>query len=283
MGSRSGGETERFAVVPGRSGSHNSDDGGSAPVPTVIAIILTYAGLLTCLLGVVSLLKPLRWVGISTRRRGAGLFAAGVALFVVGTNLPTSETRIDAPRTQLDRFAPTYQFNEVHTLQVNASPEQVFQAIKEVHASEIRLFRTLTWIRRLGGDIPEGVLNPGDEEPLLAIVTRTGFLLLAEEPGREIVIGTAVVVPPGWHPKGEPTPEDYRTLNAPGFALGTMNFLVEGDAAGQTRVTTETRVYATDAATRRRFARYWRVIYPGSALIRRMWLRAVRLRAEASP
>ena len=29
-----------------------------------------------------------------------------------------------------------------------------------------------------------------------------------------------------------------------------------------------------------RFALYWRVIYPGSALIRRMWLRALRLRAE---
>ena len=43
------------------------------------------------------------------------------------------------------------------------------------------------------------------------------------------------------------------------------------------------RVHATDASARRRFAAYWRVIYPGSALIRRMWLRAIRVRAEASP
>src|SRR5262249_31840040 len=43
---------------------------------------------------------------------------------------------------------------------------------------------------------------------------------------------------------------------------------------------TEPRVYATDSATRRAFARYWRVIYLGSSLIRRMWLRAVRKRAE---
>ncbi len=40
---------------------------------------------------------------------------------------------------------------------------------------------------------------------------------------------------------------------------------------------------ATDAQARRRFACYWRVIYPGSALIRRMWLRAVKKRAEESP
>jgi hypothetical protein len=42
-------------------------------------------------------------------------------------------------------------------------------------------------------------------------------------------------------------------------------------------------VHATDDSARRKFARYWRVIYPGSALIRRMWLRAIKLRAERTP
>jgi len=35
------------------------------------------------------------------------------------------------------------------------------------------------------------------------------------------------------------------------------------------------------AQATRTFAAYWRMIYPGSALIRVMWLRAIRLRAEA--
>jgi hypothetical protein len=249
----------------------------------VFAIFITYAGLVACFLGFVSLIKPLGWLGIPTRRRGVYVVGAGVVVFLIGISLPASETRIDAPRTQLDRFAPVYQFHEFHSLEVNATPEQVYQAIKEVRASEIRLFRTLTWIRRGGRDLPEGVLNPGDEEPLFTIVTRTGFLLLAEEPDRETVVGTLVAAPPGWQPKAEPTPEDYRTVNAPGFALATMNFLVERDAAGKTRVFTETRVFATDAATRRKFARYWRVIYPGSSLIRAMLLRAIRSRAESSP
>jgi hypothetical protein len=48
-------------------------------------------------------------------------------------------------------------------------------------------------------------------------------------------------------------------------------------------LTTETRVFATDAPTRRKFAAYWRVIYPGSALIRMMWLRAIKQRAEKTP
>ncbi len=62
-----------------------------------------------------------------------------------------------------------------------------------------------------------------------------------------------------------------------------MNFLIEDAGLGACTVTTETRVYATDASTSRRFAGYWRVIYPGSALIRRMWLRAIKHRAESPP
>jgi len=38
-------------------------------------------------------------------------------------------------------------------------------------------------------------------------------------------------------------------------------------------------IAGTDAA-RRSFAVYWRIIHPGSDIIRRMWLRAVKLRAE---
>jgi len=37
--------------------------------------------------------------------------------------------------------------------------------------------------------------------------------------------------------------------------------------------------FSPTAPRRRRFAAYWRLIYPGSALIRRSWLRAIRQRA----
>ena len=60
-----------------------------------------------------------------------------------------------------------------------------------------------------------------------------------------------------------------------------MNFLVSPDGPHASIVSTETRVHANDARSRRLFARYWRVIYPGSALIRRMWLRAIERRATA--
>ena len=45
-------------------------------------------------------------------------------------------------------------------------------------------------------------------------------------------------------------------------------------APGGTLLSTETRVAATDDPARRAFKRYWRVVGPFSALIRRRWLRA---------
>src|SRR5207302_1037170 len=192
------------------------------------------------------------------------------------------EVRVNAARNHLDEFVPVYQFHEFHAIQVTASRQQVAQAIKAVTADEIFLFRTLIWIRRLGRKGPENILNPPGNTPLLDVATRTTFILLAEEPDREMVFGTLVGAPRGWRPKGRATPEAFKSLHEPGFALAAMNFVIEETKPGLCTVTTETRVYATDSAARRRFAAYWRTIYPGSALIRRMWLRAIKRRAEST-
>ena len=58
-----------------------------------------------------------------------------------------------------------------------------------------------------------------------------------------------------------------------------MDFHVQPTPGG-CLLSTETRIKATDGDARRSFGRYWRIIHPGSALIRRVWLRAVRRRAE---
>jgi hypothetical protein len=241
-----------------------------------------YAGLFLLLLGGVSLIIPLRFIGIHTRPRGALLAGVGLLLCGVGFALPSPEVRDAAQKTLLDGFAPVYEFSEAHSIRLTAPREKVYHAIKSVTADEIVLFRTLTWLRRLGRPGPESILNAPEHLPILEVATRTGFLLLAEVQDREIVIGSAVAVPPGWSSKQLLTVEGFKAVREPGFALAAMNFRVEDAGAGACLVTTETRVHATDASTRRRFSRYWRVIYPGSWLIRWTWLRAVRTRAESA-
>jgi hypothetical protein len=249
----------------------------------MLAVVLVYVGILIALAGFISLVKPVRIFGMRTRRRAGLVLAMGLLVLFAGTVFPARLTRVTAAQTHLDEFVPLYQFHEVHSVPVAASRERVYQAIKSVTAKEILFFRTLTWVRRLGRPGPEGILNTPEQQPLLEVATRTSFLLLAEEPNREIVVGTLVLAPPGWQPRSQPTPEDFKAVQAPGFALAAMNFRVEEIGPNACQVTTETRVFATDASAGRTFARYWRVIYPGSALIRRMWLRAIQQRAEAAP
>jgi hypothetical protein len=58
------------------------------------------------------------------------------------------------------------------------------------------------------------------------------------------------------------------------------NFRIEDIGGGRTRVVTETRVVANDDAAHRKMARYWALIYPGSGMIRRSLLAAIRDHAE---
>jgi hypothetical protein len=56
----------------------------------------------------------------------------------------------------------------------------------------------------------------------------------------------------------------------PGTVRMAANFLSDGE-----RLWTETRVEAVDDAARRAFLRYWRVVGPFSAVIRRRWLKQI--------
>ena len=247
----------------------------------MLASVFIYVGLLLFVLGGICFAKPLRFLGVGNRKRAAIMLGVGIVVAGVGFALPAKEVRLEAARTRLDEFVPVYQFDEIHSIRVHAPRQKVYQAIKSVTADEIFLFRTLTWIRRFGRSGPESILNAPEKMPLLDVATQTTFLLLAEERGTEIVIGTVVLAPSGFRRAEFPTPEDLKKLQAPGFAVAAMNFLVEEAGPDACVVTTETRVYATDASARGKFSRYWRVIYPGSSLIRYSWLRAVRRRAES--
>lgn len=243
----------------------------------MLGSIVVYSGLVIAFVGLVLVLKPIPRLRVRTRGRAAAIIIAGGMIAVVGLALPAPESRVARPQTRLDEFMPAWQFRERHTMRIAASPARVFDAIHRVKADEILLFRTLTWIRRGGRRVPQSILNAGTDQSLIDLATHTTFVRLADDSLRELVVGTVVVAPAG--ARGVLRPETFLNRLPPGFALATMNFHVEPDGPNASHVSTETRVFANSPAARRRFAVYWRVIYPGSALIRRMWLRAIARRA----
>ena len=207
-----------------------------------------------------------------TRRGGVIAALCGALMMSVALALPAREQHATARTAMLDEWMPVWQFDEHHEIHIDAPPERVYDAIHKVRASEIKLFKTLVDIRRGFRKGPESILNPSNEKPLLDIATSTTFQWLTDVAPREMVVGTCVSPHKGRI--------DFRHP-PPGVALAAMNFVVTPDGNGGSNVSTETRVYANDAKSLRAFKIYWRIIHPGSDIIRRMWLRAVKERAES--
>jgi len=241
-----------------------------------------YCFVAAALAGAASIVRPLRRLGIRSRAMALAVLVAGAAGASHVLDRPALANYVTAPSTRLDEFAPIYQFSERESIPVRASAERVYEAISAVTAAEVPLYRELAWIRRGGVSGPESVLNPSDHDPLVDVATRTTFLRLAAEPGRELVLGTVVVAPRGVRLAAAPTPEAFKALVQPGFAKAVMSFVIDPQGPGWCSLSAETRVRATDPASRDAFSRYWTVITPGSRLMHLMWLRAIKVRAEAT-
>ena len=182
----------------------------------------------------------------------------------------------------LDEFLPDYDVNEVHSTRVAASPDAVMAAVRSLTAREVPLLVALMAVRGL----PARLMGRRRRRPSGTIVEgflRGGFVALADRP-HELVVGA---VGRFWLASAEVrrvSAAEFAAFNEPGYAIAAFNMHAEPAPGGGTLLTTETRIQATDDGARRSFRRYWRVIYPGSAAIRRAWLRAIRKRAErASP
>jgi hypothetical protein len=186
------------------------------------------------------------------------------------------------PSSALDRFLPSYRHNEVHETLIAASPEAVLRAVDAVTAREIPGARVLLGIRSLPAVLLRRPRRGRDaDRPILEVAVTGGFIVL-ERSAEEVVLG---VIGRFWRLATRDIvdlakPEDFVAFTGEGYARAAINFLVAQEN-GKTRLRTETRIQPLGAEAARRFGLYWLLVHPGSALLRRAWLRAVRRRAEA--
>ena len=182
----------------------------------------------------------------------------------------------------LDDLMPDSEFNEVHAVRISGPPDLALEAVRSVPLGEMPLVRLLFAIRSLPARIGGKRGLPADGEiSLYEQMLDFGFTQLAETPGREVVcggIGQMFEACGGVAPAVGDA-RSFLAFREPGYAKVAMSFSAEVTEGGAW-LTTESRVLTTDPVSRRRFGRYWRVIRPGSAAIRRSWLRAAKRRAE---
>ena len=185
------------------------------------------------------------------------------------------------PLLLLDQFLPRYDFAIVHAQVFGAPPEVCLRAARNLDlfqhpaikilvdswALPQRAARRLTG-RRDGGDrLPAARFRVED-------MTRYGWDLLGENPS-EIVLGQ--ISRPWKAASGAAgpaaAPAGFAAYDTPGYAKIALSLRADPRGTTSSILTMETRVALTDAASLRRFRRYWMVIGPFSGLLRRVALR----------
>jgi hypothetical protein len=172
----------------------------------------------------------------------------------------------------IDQLLPDCDFRTRYTRTIAAGPADVWAALNEVTFAELPVACLLMKIRTAGRAHLDGQ------------VTHNLLPVLGQRTENEVVVGRVAKF---WQPRPTPGPdststrEGFAAFTEPGWAKAAMSFQLTPLPQGGTMLAAETRVAATDAASRRIFAGYWALIRAGGAgFIRLELLRAVARRAE---
>jgi hypothetical protein len=224
---------------------------------------------------------------VGARRAGAGIVSlaglaaasyvvyAGVAWMRYGHPARATPASADA---FLDRFMPEYHVVERHHIDIAAPGDVTFTALLDMDLEDSRVIHAIFKGRELllGADADRTPHARG----LVAMTRELGWGVLADVPGREIVMG-AVTQP--WNANvafRSLPPYEFAAFNEPDYVK--IVWTLRADAVSDTTsiARTETRAIATDAASTRKFRWYWARFSPGILLIRELSLRLVKKEAE---
>jgi hypothetical protein len=212
---------------------------------------------------------------------GLGMTAAAYGAYVGMTWYRYGDAAAPSPEEQdplLDRFMPSYDVAERHHVRIAAPAAVTFAAAQEMELLHSPCVRVIIKGRELIlGAKPDNRRRP---RGLLAEVQSLGWGVLAEVPGREIVV--AGVTKP-W--EANPTfralpPDEFQGFSEHDYVKIVWTLRADPVGTAESIFRTETRVMTTDPAARAKFRRYWSFLSPGIILIRWVSLRPLKAEAE---
>jgi hypothetical protein len=175
---------------------------------------------------------------------------------------------------------PQPHFSEAHSVFVAGNVERAVAAARSVAVGEIRSMRPLWTLWALPATLlGSRSFRVRKDRTIWDTALAGGFVPLLER-HEGVVLGH---IGQHWRPSGGERPafdgwSGFTSFDRPGFCRVAVSLEARPEEDG-VRLTTETRVAATDDESRRRFRRYWAVVRPFSGLIRRGWLRAAARQA----
>jgi hypothetical protein len=162
--------------------------------------------------------------------------------------------RLERPRDAsasdelLDVFIPAYELRERHHIRIGAPAELVLSATRELDLGRLA--------------------SPSD------------WTVLAEAPGREIVLGTAARPRRAELAFRTVAAESFAAFDEPGFVKIALALRVEPLGPATALLHTEIRVAASEAKARKSFRRYWAAFAAGAAVLRLVLVRRAKAEAE---
>jgi hypothetical protein len=182
-----------------------------------------------------------------------------------------------------DAIASGAQFRDLIAIPTTASPEALFQSLREVSLPDMKLAWLLGEIRYLPGRLSGHPPARHADRPFLSQLVEGGTLILRDESPREIITGSAGqlhrVVDQA--PVRFETPDAFAAFTDPDHEKLFMSIRVApAGTPGRSWLVLEHATLALSAEAQRRFALYWHVIKPMGALVSRELLKAIRRRAQ---
>ena len=147
----------------------------------------------------------------------------------------------------LNKYLPTYDYREYHSITVNASNAKAYSATKQLDLKRSAITKTLLWLRGL----------PTNDLTLLGFLKNVCFVLIEEDPFTEFVI----------------------QASQPGLSI-FWNFYFTAINSKQTLVSSETRILCLTKKSRFLFSIYWFFIKPFSGITRKEMLRLIKEDSE---
>ncbi len=185
----------------------------------------------------------------------------------------------------LDGVIPNPRLQETDSVDVAAPAARVWQRLRHADLAQSPLIRALFALRtlpaRLHGEASPSAIRIDD---FRSTPERPGFTILAEDEGREVVVGAIGKVWQADIPFEHVTkPEEFSSFDRKEFVKVAWALRALPLDEASTRVEIEVRVTATDERSWRRFRRYFRVIGPGSRYIRHSLLRSLEQEFDTRP
>ena len=212
---------------------------------------------------------------------GLAVTAAAYAAYVGVTWFRYGNPSRSTPESEdplLDRFMPIYDIAERHHVRVDAPAVITFAAACEADLLQSPVAGAIFKAREviLGSETDPTVRPRG----LLPWTKSLGWGVLADVPGREVVMG-AVTRPWEANVVFRPLPPDqFAAFNEPGYVKIAWTLRADPIGPRESVFRTETRAIPTDAAARTQFRRYWSFLSPGIIVIRWASLRPLKTEAE---